>query len=146
MNALEKLVDVLTAVILMFLVPLLYYGGGRNISRTVFAGQAGENFLKQISTAGEITLPVWEELEKALEGCGCDGFEVQRKRILFEPASEEGNVIERVERLCTEDLTEQIREKGKIRLLKGDRILLTIYVNGFPTVHFTRIRTGEEMS
>jgi len=142
-NALEKVVDLLAAVVLLFLVPLLFYGGIRNVSRAMLAGQAGEAFLKRVGTAGEITLPVWEELEQALERYGCDGFEVRRERVLFEPL-ESGVTVERSDTLRQEELLEQLEMTGACRLLKEDRIWLTIYVNDVPTVYFTKVRTGAE--
>ena len=58
MNALEKVVDVLVSCLLLFLVPLVYYGGRTRVSQAILAGQAGENFLRRVSTAGEITLQI----------------------------------------------------------------------------------------
>lgn len=142
MNALEKVVDLLAAVCLMFLIPIFYYGSGKQVSRAILAGQAGEYFLNRISTAGEITLPVWMEFENALERFGCDSFELQRERHLFEPSSEMGSVVERTYTESKEMLLLQVKEEGSYRLQKGDRIKLTLYVNEVPSVYYESVRTG----
>lgn len=142
MNAWEKLVDLLVAVLLLFLIPLLYYGGGTGMSRAVLAGQASETFLRRISTSGEITLPVWKELEAALARYDCDGFELQRERLLYEPAGEPGEVTECLYREEKTVLLEQILREGKSRLQAGDRLRLTITMNGIPTVYYESVRTG----
>jgi hypothetical protein len=141
-NALEKVVDLLVAVILMFLVPLLYYGSGIGVSRAILTGQTGENFLKRVSTAGEITLPVWNEMEDALRQYGCERLEVQWERRVYEPIGEDGVVAERVYTEYKERVEERLYQTGRIRLQKGDRIKLTLYVNDMPTVYYCTVRTG----
>ena len=141
MNALEKVVDLLVAVTVLFLLPLLYYGSGMHVSKAVLAGQAGENFLTRVSTAGEITLPVWNELEYALNQYGA-GFSLQRERSLFEPSGEDETVVERVYTQEKEVIWKQMKEKGRSCLQAGDRLWLTIYVNGIPTVYRECVRTG----
>ena len=142
MNALEKLVDVLIAVVLLFFLPILYYGSGKQVSGVILAGQAGENFLNRISTAGEITLPVWNELEDTLENFGCDRFELSRERYLFEPDRETGGVVRRLYVESAETLLEQMQEKDRTCLLKGDCIKLTIYYNEVPMLYYDYVRTG----
>ena len=142
MNALEKIVDLLAAITVMFLVPLLYYGSGKCVSQAMLSGQAGENFLARISTAGEITLPVLEELEHALLSCGCSRFDVQRQRRLFEPSTVEGDVIERIYTEEKEKMLERIHREGRLRLQKGDLVRLIVYVNDIPTMYSGCIRTG----
>lgn len=143
MNALEKIVDLLAAVSVLFLMPLLYYGSGRRVSQAVLAGQAGDTFLKRVSTAGEITWPVWEELGQALTKYGCEGFELQKERQLFEPTTE-GGVVERVYIERTEKLSEEIQRDGYSRLCRGDRLRLTLYINDIPMVCYCCVRTGAE--
>lgn len=143
MNALEKVVDVLVSCILMFLVPLLYYGGRTRVSQAILAGQAGENFFRRVSTAGEITLPVWQELERTLFQCGCSRYEIRRVRTLYEPEGEEGAVTEKEYTAEKEKLYGSIMAKGKSRLQNGDQLWLTLYVNELPTVYFMSVRTGE---
>ncbi len=142
MNALEKVVDLLVAVILLFLVPLLYYSGGTRVSQAILAGQAGENFIKRVSVAGEITLPVWSELEDALRQYGCEQFELQRERRLYEPIGENGEVEERVYTEYKAGVEEHLNETGRIRLHKGDLIKLTLYIHDIPTVYYGTVRTG----
>lgn len=142
MNALEKWVDLLMTIVLLFLLPLLYYGSGRNVSAAILAGQAGENFLKRVSTAGEVTLPVWQELETALRRYGCRGFELQRERDLFEPVDLSGNVAEYTYTEDTTGIKRKLEENGCYRLLYGDRIKLVLYCTDIPTVYVTSVRTG----
>lgn len=142
MNAMERLVDILVAVFLMFLLPLLYYGSGKEISRTVLAGQAGENFLKRICTAGEISLPVWRELEAALNKYDCDNVEILRERYLYEPDGTNGNVVRRLYEESKESLLVQLHEDGRCKLQKGDCMKLTIYINETPMLYFDYVRTG----
>ena len=146
MNALEKVVDLLAAVMLLFIVPLLFYGGGMRASQAVLAGRAGENFLKRVCTMGEITLPVWEELEDALERYQCDGYSIQRKRSLYEPVEGNTEVTERIYIADKESLEEQVKKNGNCKLCKGDRITVTIYVNDIPTAYSALVRTGAEHS
>ncbi len=146
MNALEKAVDVIIALVLLFFIPLLYYKGGENVSKAILAGQACETFLKRISTAGEISRPVWEEFERSLRRCDCFEYELRRARILFEPAAEAGGVVERTYIKEKEELFEQVVTEGKSRLQNGDRLWLTIYANQVPAVYFASVRAGEEYS
>lgn len=142
MNAPEKIVDLLALVCLLFLIPILYYGSRKNVSQAMMIGQAGERFLNTISTAGEITLPVWTEFESAMERFGCTEFQVQRDRYLYEPQEESGSVVKRVFPEQKESLLRQVKEKGRSRLIKGDRIKLTLYVREIPMVYYEWIRTG----
>ena len=142
MNSLEKIVDLLAAVCLMFLIPFLYYGGAKLVSGVMMAGQAGETFLNRISTAGEITLPVWKELETVLESAGCEYFEIQRERSLFEPGSEKGTVVENIYVDSTEIVEGKVKQEGCYRLQKGDKIKLTFYMNEVPAVFYGTVRTG----
>lgn len=142
MNALERVTDLLAAVVLLFLLPLLYYGSGERILRAMTAGQAGENFLKRVSTAGEITLPVWRELEAALANCGCINFELQRERRLYEPVGKDGEVVEQTYIENRKGLQEEISAYGKSQLQQGDRLCLTLYVNDMPMLCGEYVRTG----
>lgn len=142
MNALEKWVDLFLTVVLLFLFPLLYYGSGKTVSVAILAGQAGENFLKRISTAGEITLPVWKELETALNRYGCDGFELQRERDLYEPVDLAGTVAEFTYTEDDDEIKNALRKNGCYRLLYRDRIKLVLYCADIPTVYTTSVRTG----
>lgn len=144
MNALEKVVDVLTAVCLLFLIPLLYYQSGIVTARTVLMGEACEMFLKRVSTAGEITSGVWQELTRELAVYGCEKFELVRVRWLYEPDST-GNV-QRLEYVTEkEGISTQIAAAGKEELLQGDRLWLTVYVQGVPAVYSETVRSGEAM-
>lgn len=142
MNGIEKVVDLLAAIILLFMAPLMYYGSGTTITQAMLAGQAGENFLRRISTSGEITLPVWQELEAMLERYGCDTFELQRERSLYEPGPGQGGVTEQVYAVHKEKMREQVWKVGSYKLRKGDRMRLTLYINDIPTVYFCWVRTG----
>lgn len=142
MNALEKTVDLIAAITLMFLIPLLFYGSGKNLSRAILAGQAGEIFLRRVSTAGEITQPVWGEMELALLRCGCERYEIQRERSLYEPVTMSGIVVERIHVKSKEELLKEMLQGGKCQLQKGDRIKLTVYVADSPMIYYTCIRTG----
>ncbi len=143
MNALEKVVDVLVSCLMLFLVPLLYYGGRTRVSQAILAGQAGENFLRRVSTAGEITLPVWQELERTLLHCGCTRYEIRRVRTLYEPEGEEGAVTEKEYTADKEKIYGSVMTNGTSRLQNGDQLWLTLYVNELPTVYFMSVRTGE---
>lgn len=142
MNALERMVDLLVAILLLFLLPVFYYGSGKRVSEAVLVGQVGENFLRRVSTAGEITLPVWMELEEALTRYGCDTFTLQRERRLYEPTGEHGKVEERCYTVEKQEIVEQMTGEGRSRLQAGDRLWLTVYVNDIPTVYFGYVRTG----
>lgn len=143
MNALEKVVDFIAACLLLFLIPLLYYEGRNRVSQAILAGQAGENFLKRVTTAGKITLPVWEELERALLRCGCIKYEICCIRTLYEPEGEESRVTGKEYRADKEMIQESIRTKGACKLQNGDKIWLTLYVNEVPAVYSMPVRTGE---
>ena len=142
MNAFEKIVDMLFAVILIFLLPILYYNGGMNIAKSMLLGQETENFLMRISTAGEITPAVWNELEDSLVRYGCDTFDLKRERRLFEPMGEPGKVAERIYTEYKDGLWKEVMVEGKSRLLKGDKVQVTVYNNGIPTIYFESVRTG----
>lgn len=144
MNALEKVVDLLAATALLFLVPLLYYAGGRTVSQAVLAGQAGELFLKRVSTAGKITLPVWEELETCLQQFGCTSYDLCRERSLYQQAEETKKLVKQSFTAEKEELYRQVAERGESCLMVGDKLWLTIYVNGIPAVYVSVVRTGEE--
>lgn len=143
MNALEKAVDFIAACLLLFLLPLLYYEGRNKVSQAILAGQTGENFLKRVTTAGKITLPVWEELERTLFRCGCIKYEVCCIRTLYEPAGEEGGVTAKEYRADTKRIRECIMTKGACELQNGDKLWLTLYVNEVPALYFMPVRTGE---
>lgn len=142
MNALEKTVDLLFSITILFLIPLLYYGSGKRVSEALLAGQAGEHFLRCVGTAGEITQPVWKELERALEQIGCDEFSLRRERFLYEPYGEDGEISECSYSKETEEIVKQLEESGKVLLQAGDRLWLTIVVNQVPAVYFGGVRTG----
>ncbi len=142
MNALEKVIDLLTAICLMFLIPLLYYGSGRQVSCAMLTGQAGEIFLNRISTAGEITLPVWTDFETSMTRFGCNDFELLRERSLFEKDDGTGAIVEKVYTESLSDLLIKVEQEGRYRLQKGDKIKLILYVNGIPTVLYEVVRTG----
>lgn len=141
MNALEKMVDVITVMILMFLLPILYYGGRHQVSETVMAGQTAKSFLKRVSTAGEITEPVWKELEQALERFGCTEYELERERRLYEPA-EDGRVWERTCCIGKEEIESELAGRGRCLLQKGDRLCLVLYREGVPVIYCENVRTG----
>lgn len=141
MNALEKVVDVITVTLLMFLLPILYYGSRQQVSETVMAGQIGKSFLKRISTAGEITVPVWDELERELKRYGCTEIVLERERKLYEPA-EDGTVWERTYCMTKEEIEERLAEQGRCLLQKGDRMRLVLYRRTVPMVYCESVRTG----
>lgn len=143
MNALEKIVDLVMAISLMFIVPLLYYSSGKNVSQSVLAGQAGEAFLKRVSTAGEITQPVRKELERELELYGCKQYEIVRIRTLYEPMANGKGVREREYVADKEVLYRQMEEDGRCKLQNGDRLWLTLYWNEVPAIYYTTVRSGE---
>ena len=142
MNVPEKIADLLVVAVILFLFPLLYYGSIVNVSASVMAGQAGKNFLKRVSTAGEITLPVWKELEDTLHRCGCERFELRRERSLYERDSATGDMIEQKYSMEKASIEKQLAEQGSCPLLKGDWLRLVIEVNSAPILYLERIRTG----
>lgn len=143
MNGVEKVVDLLMAIGLMFLVPLLYYESVTNGMQAVFAGEAGERFLKQVSVAGEISEAVLADLEQELFCYGCERYELTRLRTLYEPDEENG--VKKIESVADwRTLAAQIEENGSSCLQKGDKLWLTLYVNEIPAVYFATVRTGEE--
>lgn len=141
MNAFEKCVDMLVAIGILFLIPLLFYSGGSRILQSMSAGTACENFLKRVCTAGEITLPVWKELEHALERYGCDRFGLRREFTLWEPAEENGSVTEQRYIVEQEQLLEQIRTESAVGLHKGDKLRVIFYIDDFPTVYYDVVRS-----
>jgi len=145
MNGLEKVVDLLVAVCLLFLTPLLYYEGVRNSIENAILKEAGERFLRRVSTAGEITEAVLKQLEWELWQCGCENYELVRERTLYEPEEEAG--VRKVE--VIEDKKEiymQVEEAGASKLQRGDKLWLTIYTRGVPSMYFETVRTGEAYS
>ena len=143
MNALEKMIDVITVTVLMFLLPILYYGGRHQVAETVMAGQISKSFLKRVSTAGEITYPVWKELEQALKRYGCTAYELERERKLYEPA-ENGAVWERTYCIGKEEIESELSEQGRCLLQKGDRLCLVLYREGVPVIYCENVRTGAD--
>lgn len=141
MNALEKTVDVITVTILMFLLPLLYYGSRQQVAETVMAGQIGKNFLKRVSTVGEITYPVWKELEQELKHHGCTEYELERERKVYEP-TEDGTVWERIYCIGKEEIENELAEQGRFLLQKGDQICLVLHREGVPVIYYENVRTG----
>lgn len=141
MNALEKCMDMLLAVTILFFIPLLFYSGGSRIIRSLSAGAACENFLKRVCTAGEITWPVWKELETALERYGCDEYELRRKYTLWEPGEKPGDVTEQCYTEEEEKLLETIRTEGVVSLHKGDKLRVICYIDDFPTVYYGVVRS-----
>lgn len=111
------------------------------MAETVMACQTGKSFLKRISTAGEITVPVWRELKRELEHYGCTEFELERERRLYEPA-EDGTVWERTYCIEKEEIEECLAEQGRCLLHKGDRIRLVLYRGSMPMIYYENIRTG----
>lgn len=142
MNALEKIMDLVVAILLLFVIPLLYYGSCTHISKTVLAGQAVEIFLRKVATEGEITLPVWMELEMSLERCSNTTFTLERERVLYEPENETGSVERRIYMKSKEELLEEIGKEGKCRLIKGDKIRVVLETEGVPAVYYDIVRTG----
>ena len=141
MNAFEKVFDMLVTVAILFLMPLLFYDGGSRVLCSVSAGEACENFFKRVSTSGEITLPVWKELQESLERFGCDAFEIQREYALWEPGEVQGSVVEQRYSIGQEELWEQIQTEGRVSLHKGDKLRMIVYVNNIPTVYYDIIRS-----
>ncbi len=141
MNALEKIVDVITVTSLMFLLPILYYGSRQQVAETVMTGQIGKSFLKRISTAGEITVPVWNELEREVKHYGCTEIALERERKLYEPA-EDGTVWERTYCITKKEIEECMAEEGSCLLQKGDRIRLVLYRGSVPMIYCESVRTG----
>lgn len=141
MNALEKCLDMLIAIVIMFLIPLLFYSGGRQIMRSLSAGAACENFLKRVCTTGEITLPVWKELKVALEQYGCEEFGIRREYTLWEPGEEIDSVTEQCYIEEDETLLERIRTGDRVSLHKGDKLRVIFYINDFPTVYYDVVRS-----
>lgn len=141
MNALEKVVDIVTVIILMFLLPILYYGSKHQVAETVMTGQIGKNFLKRVSTMGEITIPVWCDLERELKCYGCTEFELERQRKLYEPL-EDGTVWERTYCIRKEEIEKELEEQGRCLLQKGDRIRLVLHREGIPMIYYENVRTG----
>ena len=141
MNAMEKCVDMIIAIVILFLLPLLFYSGGCRIVRSVSVGTVCEEFLKRVSTAGEITPPVWRSLEEALEQYGCEQFGVRREYTLWEPGEALGSVTEQRYIEEKEDLSERIRSEGTLSLHKGDSLRVICYMDGFPTVYYDVVRS-----
>ena len=143
MNGAEKLVDLLTAICLLFLVPLLYYGSASNGMQAALAGEVGERFLKQVSVSGKIAEAVAKEFEQEFFRYGGECYELIRLRTLYEP--DEARGVRKTEYVADKTvLWEEIAENGCTCLQKGDRLWLTIYVNDVPAVYFVTVRTGEE--
>lgn len=141
MNALEKCLDMLLAIAIMFLLPLLFYYGETKMLRAVSVESACETFLKRVCTAGEITQPVWKELEAALEQYGCEEFGVRREYVLWEPGEETGSITERCYIEEEEMLLEKIRANEVVSLHTGDKLRVICYMDAFPTVYYGVVRS-----
>ncbi len=144
MNALEKVFDLLTALTVLFLVPALYYFGGMKMSCTMLAGQTVESFMKRVSTAGEITLPVWMELEEKLNEFGCTEVSLRRERTLYEPVPGKREVLERIYIINTDEMLMQMSETGTSKLRRGDELWLSMDINKVPSVYHETIRSEAE--
>ena len=142
MNALEKVVDLLAAICVMFLVPLLYYESSSAVLQTALLGETGEWFLKQISTSGELSGSVLREFERELEAYGCERYELIRTRVLYEPDGA-NSVLEREYTAEKQALYLELEEKGTCSFLRGDKIRLVLYTREAPVVYYTTIRSGE---
>ncbi len=142
MNALEKLVDLLAAIALLFLIPLLYFEGVNRGAKAEAMGRGGEWLLQRISTAGVITEPVLREWERMLSADLCDGYELVFVRTLYE---KQGDAV--VKREYVTDVA-KLREdaEGEVicSLLRGDRLYLTVFNNKIPAIHYATVRSGEE--
>jgi len=143
MNALEKVVDVLLCIGILFLMPLLYFDSQKGTLQAVLAGHTAEAFLDRISVEGEITIHGWAQLEEMLHGLGCRQYEIQREYYLYEP-EEEGAVSEAVYRTEMEKLMETLELRGSIPFRKGDTLRLWIYCGDVPALYSTTIRAGGE--
>ena len=142
MNALEKVVDLLTVIVILFFLPLLFYNGKQRNLETIMVGQRGKYFLNHVSVQGQITLPVWNELERQLAAYGCTEFSLYRERSVYEPTGNPGEIREKTYRLEKEEIEKQLREQGTCLLQKGDRLCLTLYKNQIPVKYYEYIRTG----
>ncbi len=143
MNAMEKTVDLLLCIGIFFLIPLLCFDSQRRTLQAILIGQTAESFLSQVSVEGEITTHAWTQLERMLWELGCTQYEIQREYCLYEPGKE-GEVLESVHQLETEDIIERIEMKGTLRLRKGDSVRLLLYCGEIPAMYSTVIRTRGE--
>lgn len=142
MNAMEKLVDLLTAGILLFGIPLMYYHGKTEQFAQMTAGQACERFLSQCSLFGEMKDAYFENLQWELNACGCKRFDIIGERQLYYP-QQGGMEIFRVQK-STENFFKELEEEGRSLLMPGDRLSVVIYANDVPTVYSVIVRSGVE--
>lgn len=141
MNAMEKTVDLLLCIGILFLMPLLYFDSQKHTLQAILLGQTAEAFLSQVSTEGEITAHAWTETERILLELGCGKYEIEREFYLYEPG-DDGEVLETVHWLTMEDIVERLEAKGTLRLQKGDTVHLLLYCGEVPAEYSTVIRTG----
>ena len=143
MNAMEKTVDLLLCVGILFLMPLLYFDSQRRTSQAILIGETTEAFLNRVSVEGEITLHAWRDLERMLRDLGCMQYEIQREYCLYEPG-ENGGVLEMLYRLETGDIVGELERVGELQLRKGDTVRFIVYCGDIPAVYSSIIRTGGE--
>lgn len=143
MNAMEKAIDLLLCIGILFLIPLLYFDSQRRTLQAIFVGQTAEMFLNRVSVEGEITVHAITELERMLHELGNVQYEIQREYYLYEPGDRD-KVLETVHRMGTEDIVEELEMNGGVWLRKGDTIRLLLYCGEVPVMYSTSIRTGGE--
>ena len=140
MNALEKLVDLFTACLLLFGIPLLYYGGKTELVRQMTAGRACESFLSRCSIFGEITDIFLGELEREMISCGCREYVITGERDIY--VLSQGALQVRKGHLGTERLKQEIALAGTVSLLPGDELSVVVYFDGVPAVYAVTVCSG----
>lgn len=142
MNALEKVVDLLIACALMFCIPVIYYRGQKETFEAEMAKQSAREFLTTISTVGEISPAVWQQLCR--EVSQCEGFRVEIGGIRTVYVKRNGT-LSKEKQVCGDDFFRRHIEGGEsVMLLPNDWILLTLWDKDTPATLSAVIRSGGE--
>lgn len=138
MNALEKVVDILVTIVIMFLVPILFFRGQYRMIKAVSTGQYAESFLQRSSTQGKIPETHLYQLFQYFSSQSCEEISLKRIRTLSLPG-ELGVKSVRVTS-DTNALFHEINRYKKISLIKGDILILSFRMDGCPVCYTEVIR------
>lgn len=139
LNALEKIVDLCVALLLMFGLPLLYFNGQNIVEKNLAAEACSKEFLEQISACGELTGERWREYNELIASGGGTNCRLEVERKLWLP----GNIRKTYVK-SSEEVLEELGKNHTIRFMAGDKVQLSMAINGVMLYRAVTIRTGEE--
>jgi len=140
MNALEKLVDLLAACVLMFGIPLLFFYGKAELTRERTVERSCRLMLNQCAIEGRIDEAVLKEFEFELEKLGIADYDLYCLRTL--PEYQNGEVTETSYTRTKHQILEICRREEKIILQKDDRIFLRVPLGDTEVCFSVNVRKG----